>query len=92
MAGVSPSPGTPSVDVENSIAKKPSLDDDATITLDLEAGGCTDPEEKRPVTEDEDDPNIVSWDGPDDPQNPKNWRDSKKWFNIAVLSILTIIT
>ncbi|KAK1765488.1 polyamine transporter 3 [Phialemonium atrogriseum] len=91
MAGVSPSPKTPSVDVENEITKKPSLDDDATITIDLEAG-CTDPEEKRPVTEDEDDPNLVSWDGPDDPQNPKNWPDSKKWFNIAVLSILTIIT
>lgn len=38
------------------------------------------------------DPNIVDWDGPDDPQNPMNWPDSKKWLNVAVLSILTIIT
>ena len=40
----------------------------------------------------ETDPNIVDWDGPDDPQNPKNWPDSKKWLNVAVLSLLTIIT
>lgn len=38
------------------------------------------------------DPNIVSWDGPDDPANPKNWTMRKKWGNIAVLSILTFIT
>lgn len=38
------------------------------------------------------DPNVVSWDGPDDPENPMNWTDRKKWSNIAVLSILTIIT
>lgn len=25
------------------------------------------------------DPNLVAWDGPDDPQNPKNWTTSRKW-------------
>jgi len=47
------------------------------------------------VTEEEEgerDPNIVTWDGPDDPTNPMNWTMRKKWSNIAVLSILTIIT
>ncbi|KIM94619.1 hypothetical protein OIDMADRAFT_45586 [Oidiodendron maius Zn] len=29
------------------------------------------------------DPNIVDWDGPDDPQNPMNWPDSRKWLNVA---------
>lgn len=38
------------------------------------------------------DPNVVSWDGPDDPTNPMNWTMRKKWSNVAVLSILTIIT
>jgi hypothetical protein len=38
------------------------------------------------------DPNIVSWDGPDDPANPMNWTMRKKWSNVAVLSVLTIIT
>ncbi|KAK4162828.1 major facilitator superfamily domain-containing protein [Cladorrhinum sp. PSN259] len=38
------------------------------------------------------DPNVVDWDGPNDPENPQNWPMSKKWGNVAVLSILTIIT
>ena len=25
------------------------------------------------------DPNLVSWDGPDDPENPKNWSTKRKW-------------
>ncbi|KAF6806648.1 transporter C1529.01-like protein 3 [Colletotrichum sojae] len=38
------------------------------------------------------DPNVVDWDGPDDPQNPKNWPSSKKWFNIATISMMTLVT
>lgn len=44
------------------------------------------------TTEQNQDPNIVDWDGPDDPENPMNWPEKKKWLNVAVLSILTIIT
>jgi multidrug resistance protein len=47
--------------------------------------------EKREQVE-ESDPNVVSWDGPNDQQNPQNWTDRKKWTNVAILSILTIIT
>ncbi len=43
-------------------------------------------------TQEDGDPNLVSWDGPDDPTNPQNWTMRKKWSNVAVLSILTIIT
>lgn len=28
----------------------------------------------------EKDPNVVGWDGPDDPKNPKNWSTHKKWI------------
>lgn len=38
------------------------------------------------------DPNIVDWEGPDDPQNPMNWKPAKKWANIAILSFLTLLT
>ncbi|KAF2266391.1 MFS general substrate transporter [Lojkania enalia] len=38
------------------------------------------------------DPDVVDWDGPDDPENPLNWPASKKWGNIAVLSAVTLIT
>jgi len=98
MAAVPPSPKASTTDVENGTAKQRRSLDGITISGDLEAG-ATDTEEKRPVVEDsleddqdQPDPDIVTWDGPDDPQNPMNWPDKKKWFNIAVLSILTIIT
>ena len=38
------------------------------------------------------DPNIVFWDGPDDPANPQNWSPGLKWGNVAVLSIITLLT
>ncbi|KAK4145643.1 general substrate transporter [Dichotomopilus funicola] len=59
------------------------------LNSDLEAPTLV-PDEKDEKTVE--DPNIVSWDGPDDPTNPKNWTMRKKWGNIAVLSILTFIT
>ena len=38
------------------------------------------------------DPNIVDWDGPDDPANPQNWPAKKKWGIIAALGAITLIT
>lgn len=40
----------------------------------------------------EDDPDIVWWDGPDDPQNPMNWRDVKKWGTVTLVSAITFLT
>ncbi|KAK3316618.1 general substrate transporter [Apodospora peruviana] len=77
--------------------------DGATISgpheSDLERGamGSVMGNEKGTFTKDDEqpeqlDPNVVAWDGPDDPTNPMNWSMKKKWLNIAVLSILTLIT
>lgn len=68
--------------------------DGATIQAHSERGVSTHSgnQEKAVVEETEQDPNIVDWDGPDDPENPMNWPEKKKWLNVAVLSILTIIT
>ena len=74
--------------------------DGATIngasTSDLEKGMG---KEKGDIISEEDeqdererDPNVVTWDGPNDPLNPMNWTMKKKWTNIAVLSILTLVT
>lgn len=38
------------------------------------------------------DPDIVDWDGPDDPANPLNWPMKKKWSIIAALGAVTFIT
>lgn len=44
--------------------------------------------EKGPVL----DPNIVDWDGPDDPANPINFSGSLKSINVGIVSALTFIT
>jgi len=50
-----------------------------------------DAEEKEAEAQD---PNVVWWDEPadQDPQNPMNWSEGRKWGNIAILSIMTLIT
>ncbi|KAF2016704.1 MFS general substrate transporter [Aaosphaeria arxii CBS 175.79] len=35
---------------------------------------------------------LVDWEGDNDPENPMNWPDSKKWTNIIVLSSLSVVT
>ena len=42
--------------------------------------------------ENHEDPNIVDWDGPNDPENPLNWPESRKTINLLLLSVLTIIS
>ncbi|OHF00731.1 major facilitator superfamily transporter [Colletotrichum orchidophilum] len=37
-------------------------------------------------------PILVDWDGPDDPENPQNWPIRQKWLNIATISMLTFVT
>lgn len=49
--------------------------------------GSGNDEEKEEV-----DPNIVDWDGPDDPANARNWTERKKWGNILVISSITFLT
>ncbi|KAF1971369.1 MFS general substrate transporter [Bimuria novae-zelandiae CBS 107.79] len=46
----------------------------------------------RPEPESGQDPNIVDWDGPDDPENPLNWRANRKWTLIGILSMVTLVT
>lgn len=36
------------------------------------------------------DPNQVEWDGPDDPENPQNWSQKRKWAITVLASFLTI--
>lgn len=36
--------------------------------------------------------NVVSWNGPDDPANPLNWSESLKWGNVAAIAAITFIT
>lgn len=38
------------------------------------------------------DPNVVNWDGPDDPGNPLNWTAREKWTNVGLLAAITTLT
>jgi hypothetical protein len=40
-----------------------------------------------PAPESEADSNIVTWDGPNDPTNPRNWSRKYKWFITLLISI-----
>lgn len=57
----------------------------STHTDERTLSGDVPPEQER-------DPNIVDWDGPDDPANPQNWPAGKKWGIIAALGACTLIT
>lgn len=32
-------------------------------------------------------PNIVDWDGPNDPANPRNWSKARKMLNVGLVSL-----
>ncbi|CAI7567202.1 unnamed protein product [Penicillium pancosmium] len=38
------------------------------------------------------DPNIVDFDGPKDPANPLNWSSKKKFLNISIVSLMTLLS
>ncbi|OQO03222.1 hypothetical protein B0A48_11478 [Cryoendolithus antarcticus] len=40
----------------------------------------------------EKDHNLVTWDGPDDPMNPKNWTRKMKWAATITVSLFTFIS
>jgi hypothetical protein len=44
------------------------------------------------LTDSQEDPNLVGWDGDDDPQNPLNWTPFAKWGSVAVVSGVTFLT
>jgi hypothetical protein len=41
--------------------------------------------------DDESDTNVVWWDGDDDPENPMNWSERKRWSQVAIISLLTFL-
>lgn len=86
----------------------PSADaDDAKNTTSISDNGVTTPNEKdveaaKPSNSDiadmpadsetNKDPNLVSWRGPDDPENPKNWPKNIRWKNTVAVSLFVFIS
>ncbi|KAH9892193.1 bicyclomycin resistance protein [Xylariomycetidae sp. FL2044] len=46
----------------------------------------------KDALDDETDPNVVWWDGPDDPENPYNWPKSRKIINTGLISAMTFVS
>ncbi|PWY76981.1 putative MFS transporter [Aspergillus heteromorphus CBS 117.55] len=59
-------------------------------TEDLEAAKATN--EPSPDMEENKDPNLVTWNGPDDPENPKNWPKGSRWKNTWTVSLFVFIS
>lgn len=72
------------------VADEPST---AAVDKDIENGIATSSlSSDDGVDSNKDDPNIVGWDGPDDPQNPMNWSHTKKWGTVVLVSAITFLT
>lgn len=49
-------------------------------------------DETNQPSENDRDPNLVDFDGPDDPTNAMNWPGSKKLANASVIAFITLLT
>lgn len=56
---------------------------------DIEKGPTLDAGIEKEETRD---PNIVDWDGPDDPENPLNWTTKKKLTATISIALITLLT
>jgi multidrug resistance protein len=57
----------------------------SSLNVDIEASA---PDTNEQVTRDS---NIVSWDGPDDPEKPTNWPKTFRWTLITLVSSVTFV-
>lgn len=75
------------IDVTNGRIINPS-NSTFDIDKDLEKG---DEEAAVPgqALEEPKNPNLIEWDGPNDPENPMNWPNSKKWVTTIAMGMMT---
>ena len=48
-------------------------------------------DKKDDEKEDKKDPNLVTWDGDDDPENPMNFKPAKKWSMALMFGLMTFV-
>jgi hypothetical protein len=86
--------------VTTTASRDSERDTEKELPVDMEKGlGASGPDSEagKELTEgaeaeEAEDPNVIFWDGPNDPENPQNWTRNKKLFNIGILSMLSLIT
>lgn len=57
--------------------------------VDVEKGPAEETNQKDDTPRD---PNIVDWDGPDDPENPLNWTAKRKVTATVSIALITLLT
>ncbi|KAI7310258.1 MFS multidrug transporter-like protein, partial [Hortaea werneckii] len=85
-----PSKSAKNDQLQDQVANDPGS---APLAEDIEAQARSSEESvpNRPE-EEKKDPNLVTWDGADDPANPKNWSTKRKWAATLVVSSFTFIS
>ncbi|GBE84877.1 MFS polyamine transporter [Sparassis latifolia] len=77
-------------DVELSPSDVPPRSEEAQHKSKVDGGDARRESVESP--DDDQDVLIIDWDGPDDPQNPKNWSYKRKWAATAIVSAFTFIS
>ncbi|KAF7947838.1 hypothetical protein EAE96_008915 [Botrytis aclada] len=80
--------GLEDTDTDGSSSISPEVIDGIEVERDVELGR----EKTQKSTKSVRDPNLVSWEGPNDPENPKNWKIGRKWAAVLVVSSFTFIS
>ncbi|KXS94928.1 hypothetical protein AC578_3929 [Pseudocercospora eumusae] len=80
-AGIPPLAGSNDFDVD---VEKQQHIQDHNQTPEDQLGGNKDGDEEQ-------DPNVVGWDGPDDPKNPMNWSPYRKWGIAINMGLMTFV-
>lgn len=52
---------------------------------------ATDPEKAGTAQDGSTEHFLVSWDGEDDPKNPKNWSELRKWATVTLVATIAFI-
>ncbi|KAM0145015.1 hypothetical protein ACHAQE_003740 [Botrytis cinerea] len=75
-------------DTDGTSSISPEVIDGIEVERDVELGR----EKTQKSTKSVRDPNLVTWEGPNDPENPKNWKIGRKWAAVLVVSSFTFIS
>lgn len=80
--------GSEDTDTDGTSSISPEVMDGIEVERDVELGR----EKTQKSTKSVRDPNLVTWEGPNDPENPKNWKIGRKWAAVLVVSSFTFIS
>lgn len=66
-----------------------SVNTDATME---EGGASVEKSTSADATASKPDSNLVNWNGPDDPENPRNWSHGYKMLNVLLVGLSILCT